>query len=151
MTYATQVDIENEFKRISFNDTNDVVSSTALAGFLDQTDAFIDMYLEDRYNLPIVSSGALLVLKKIAVDIVVCRVRGIVDLTKSNPFASENVKQDSTSTKGCCDNNATLNMIKNGRMKLPGEELKDPTGGLSSFHAENITIEPVFKKGVTQW
>lgn len=151
MTYATELDIQNEFKDISFGNANDILDSSVISDFLAQTDAFIDMSIGQRYILPVVDSQALLILKKIEIDIVVCRIRKLIDLTKSSMYPSDNVPQENTKTQGSCDNNATLKAIKDGQLTLPNTDFANAGGGLTSFHAENTDIYPVFMKGVTQW
>lgn len=151
MTYAVQADIENEFKRVSFDDPNDAISNVALSDFLDQADSVINMYIEKRYLLPIVSSNALLVLKKIAIDIVAYRVTKILSLTKSVPIPDGRVVQEITEGTAYRESMNLLKGIGSNDFDLPGEDLKNPASGLSSFHVDNPNIAPIFQKGVDQW
>lgn len=152
MTYATTADIENELKNISFSISSDVKIS-AISGFLNQADAVIDMYIGKRYTTPATASGALLVLKKIAIDIVVYRVAKILDLKKSIPIPDSKIIQDITNGDAYKESMRMLTAIRDDKMDLPSETEISATSGLASFHTEsgNSAIVPEFKKGTDQW
>lgn len=152
MTYATASDINNELKQITFSATS-AVTEGAVLDFLDQADAVIDMYISQRYATPVTASASLLVLKKIAIDIVVYRVAKILDLKKSVPIPDGNIIQDITNGDAYKESMKLLIAIRDNKMDLPSEEKINGASGIGSFHTEsgNEDIEPFFKKGVDQW
>lgn len=150
MTYATENDIANEFKNGVFN-ANTTVNSSALSGFLSQEGALIDSYIVNRYALPISDPQAILVLKKIEIDLVAYRVAKIQDLKKSNPIPDGRIVQDLSNGASYRQSMKMLQALKNGELDLNGETEINPTGGLSSFATDNTDCSPVFKKCEKQW
>lgn len=152
MTYATSSDIENELKGISFTATSSVTTG-AVSDFLDQADAVIDMHIAKRYATPVTASESLLVLKKIAIDLVVYRVAKILDLKKSVPIPDSKVIQDITNGDAYKESMKLLAAIRDNKMDLPGQDELNSNVGLRSLHTEagNSDIVPFFEKGVEQW
>lgn len=152
MTYALAADIVEEMKGISFTSTSSVTDAAVL-DFLDQADAEINMYIGKRYATPPTAAEALLLLKKIAIDIVVYRVTKILDLTKSIPIPDKAIPQNITEGTAYRNSIDMLKAIRDDKMDLPGETEINTSGGLASFHTEpgNTGIEPCFEKGVVQW
>jgi len=152
MTYATETDIENELKGIAFG-ASTVPTSAAVADFLTQADAIINMYLGKRYSTPIVDSDALNIVKKIAIDFVTYRVVKILDLSKSNPIPDSNIIQQIDEGSAYRESMKMLTAIRDNKMDLLGVSEISSAGGLASFHTEsgNSEIVPYFQKGVDQW
>ncbi len=152
MTYALEADIIKEMKGIGFTSSTQVTSA-AISDFLDQADALINMYIGKRYVTPATGSESLLVLKKIAVDIVVYRATKILDLKKSIPIPDSNVIQDITEGSAYRHSIKLLTDIRDNKMDLPDESEINSSGGLASFHTEsgNADLTPCFQKGVDQW
>lgn len=152
MTYATQANITSEMKGIVF-DTTSQVKAADIAEFLEQADAMIDMYIGQRYTLPIAGSKSLLILKKIAIDLVVCRVNKILDLSKSNPIPADGVVQDITEGSAYRESMKLLMAIRDNKADLPDTASTSETAGLASFHTEpaNIDIVPTFDRELQQW
>ncbi len=152
MTYATEANIISELKNITF-DVTDPVTSADVATFLDQTDAIIDMHLNKRYTTPVTASEALLIVKKIAIDLVAYRVAKILNLTKSVPIPDQNIIQQVTEGSAYRESMKLLVAMRDGKMDLPGETEVSPAGGIESFHTEtgNSGIVPCFNKGKEQW
>ena len=152
MTYATETDIENELKGITFGATS-IPTSAAVADFLTQADAIINMYLSKRYATPIVDADALNIVKKIAIDFVTYRVVKILDLSKSNPIPDSNIIQQIDEGSAYRESMKMLAAIRDNKMDLLGVSEISSAGGLASFHTEsgNSEIVPYFQKGVDQW
>jgi len=152
MTYALESDIIEEMKGIAFGSAGQVTSD-AIAGFLDQADAQINMYLGKRYDTPITGASSLLIVKKIAVDLVVYRASKILNLKKSVPIPHSNIPQEMTAGSAYRESIKTLTMLRDNKLDLPDETEIDSVSGLSSFHTEsgNAGIVPFFEKGVDQW
>ena len=152
MTYATQSDIENELKGVTFTASSQVTAS-AVGDFLEQADAIIDMHLVKRYTTPITGSDSLLIVKKIAIDIVAYRITKILDLKKSVPIPDNNVIQNITEGSAYRESMKMLIAIRDNKMDLPDETELNAYSPLISFHTEtgNNDIEPFFEKGVKQW
>lgn len=154
MAYATQANIEHELKNIVFvADGAKGISTVALAEFLEQADATIDMYLGGRYSTPITGANSLNILKKIAIDIVVYRVTKISNLSKSVPIPESGVIQDITEGSAYRESMRMLKDIRDNVMSLPDATLLNTSSGLGSFHTEplNSCIKPVFDKELQQW
>lgn len=153
MAYATQANIEHELKNIVFvADGGKGVTVTALAEFLEQTDALIDMYVGKRYSTPISGTKSLNLLKKIAIDIVVYRVTKILDLSKSIPIPEAGVIQDITEGGAYRESMRILRDIRDNVMSLPDATLLNASSGLSSYQTEaGNSYVPVFDKELQQW
>lgn len=151
MTYATEADIEAELKGFLFTASSSV-TATAIADFLDQADAQINMFIGKRYATPATAAESLLVLKKVAVDIVVYRVTKILDLTKSIPIPDKAIPQNITEGTAYRQSIDLLAAIRDNKMDLPGETGLNASYGLASYNTETgVDNPPVFQKGVDQW
>jgi|11BtaG_2_1085332.scaffolds.fasta_scaffold23159_3 phage gp36-like protein len=152
MTYALEADIVEELKGVTFSATSQVTTD-AVADFLNQADAVIDMYVGKRYATPLTAAAALLVVKKIAIDIVVYRITKILNLKKSVPVPDSNIPQDITEGSAYRESMKMLTAIRDNKLDLPDETEIDTSGGLGSFHTEtgNEDLTPCFQKGVDQW
>jgi phage gp36-like protein len=151
MTYAVESDIASELKNIPFNASTSVTSN-AVCDFLDQADAQINMYIGKRYVTPVTTASSLLVLKKIAVDIVVYRITKILDLTKSIPIPDKAIPQSITEGTAYKQSIDLLIAIRDGKMDLPDEAEINATSGFASYNTEAaVDNPPVFEKGVDQW
>lgn len=152
MTYATIDDIEAELKGINFTTTSQV-TSTAVNNFLLQTDALINSYIYERYELPITGVESLEILKKIEIDFVVWRVSKILDLTKSEPIPAGGVPQEITEGSAYRESMALLASIKANKNDLPDATEINPTSPLASFHSDpnNLNITPFFDMESQQW
>lgn len=148
MTYAAVVDIQNEFRKITFDGTSDI-TDTRVTGFLEETDAMIDTLLSVRYQLPITGTKSLLVLKRIEIAVVAERIASILDL-KQNKVVSSTIKQEYNKKDKANIAIKMLNQLVDGIIILPDAVLLDSQYGFSSYTEDN-NIEPFFEKGVDQW
>lgn len=148
MAYADQEDIENEIKGIEFSSTSSLTAS-ALSEILEQESAVIDQYLLTQYQLPIINTGALNVLKKICIDFVVFRVEKI--LKKSNDSNDTNMPQKNASYSAYKNSMKLLKMFANSELSLNGaSRLAAKTKIMGITPDKNLT-ERVFKKDEVQW
>ena len=152
MTYATIANIESELKGVIFTTTSQV-KSTAVLEFLDQADALINLYISERYIIPITGQYSLEVLRQIEIDLVTWRVSKILDLTKSEPIPATGVPQEITEGSAYRRSLLLLKDIKANKCDLPDAEEINPIAGLASFHSDpaNSNITPVFDKQEQQW
>lgn len=151
MTYATEADITAELKNMTFGSTKSITSD-AVSDFLAQADAQINMFIGKRYETPVTGAESLLVLRKVAVDIVVYRVTKILDLTKSIPIPDKAIPQNITEGTAYRQSIDLLKAIRDDKMDLPGEAEINVDSGLASFNTEAGVDNPaIFQKGVMQW
>jgi phage gp36-like protein len=148
MSYATVADIESEFKSIDF--TTGALVTSEVTEFLNQTDALIDAYLNQRYVLPITDADSLLILKKIEIDFVAYRVAKILNLKKEIPLPDKSVIQDLNNAASFKQSKELLEKIFDGEVILPGATPKASSGGFSDYNSAN-SIEPIFERDTKQW
>lgn len=152
MSYATEADIESEFKSITFSSTTSVTLAE-ITGFLSQADQEIDATIATKYLLPIdgANTKALELLKSIEISIVSDRVASIIKVKSS----SQKVNQDPKSGRFSNWGRDMLKKISKGTVLLlnpTGTEIDLVTthDGIESFNVDN-NIPHEFDKGVDQW
>lgn len=146
--YAVKADIDAELKGITFGATT-AVTATALDNLITQESAVIDMHVMVRYNLPVVEASALLVLKKICIDLVSYRIRKILQPKEVLPQPDDKATQEIVSSSTFREAMRMLKDLSTGKMSLPGEAQKSTNFINSTAVNEDIPTE--FEFGVKQW
>lgn len=149
MGYATQADIQGDLKGVNFDESRSI-DAAQVAAMIEQESAVIDQYISVKYALPITDAGALLVLKKICVDLVVHRVSKVLEIDGNTDAPDPNMYQ---SSRGAAFKNSLnmLKMFKTGQMPLTGAEINE--GKVEKVYvspAKNAS-ERIFKKDEVQW
>lgn len=146
MAYAAVDDIKADFRSIEFSATS-ALTIAEVEKFIDEESAYIDAKLSGRFITPITGENSLLVLRKICVFLVSCRVRSVLEIK-----VNARVKSDFKNNKCVDDRNPEkmLNDIAMGRTTLPDAELISTEDGVYSFNVEN-NIKPCFDTTKQQW
>jgi phage gp36-like protein len=150
MPYATVADITSEFKDIDFSASNAAVTTTEVEKFLTETDALINATVANRYTTPITGTISLLIVKKIEIDIVCCRVAKILNLKKEVPTPNNSIVQEMNYGAACKKSEKLLEDISSGGLELPDAPVSDSSPGISSYNADN-NILPIFERDTKQW
>lgn len=79
MAYATVADI-SALSKVSFG-ANTSISTAQVEGLISEEAAYIDGYLERRFTVPIAGDRALLIIKKICVQLVLKRLDPALNLS----------------------------------------------------------------------
>ena len=121
--YATQSDISDNMKGATFTAVT-AVTDTTLANMLSQESAVIDQHIIPRYTLPITDASALLFLEKICIDLVVYRVKTVLQPKSALPQPDGKIAQVIVSSSPHKEAMRMLRAILKGEMTLPGESIK---------------------------
>jgi hypothetical protein len=144
MAYATQEEIEGDFKNVTFT-TATSVTTADVARFIDEASALIDAKVGMVYTVPVTGPNALLVLKTICIDLVCPRIKRILDVKTGAEETEQGVK-------GTVEGAAMrrLNDIVARKLLLSDAVSLEAGEGVSSY-AVNNSLEHTFKKGERQW
>lgn len=74
MAYAGTTDVQSEFKKINFADTDAVVSTSEVTEFIAQEEAALNAEVGTVYVVPITDSGGISLMKRMSVFMVKARV-----------------------------------------------------------------------------
>ncbi len=151
MTYALSTDIETEFRDLDLTaGPNKSLIKSDIDAFLDETEAFINTHLSNRYELPIVGFESLLLLKKIEIDLVAFRVAKILNLKRETPIPDSRIEQDLNYSAAFQQSTRLLNDLFEGTILLPDNDPKTAGSGISSFNQTN-NIQPIWERDTRQW
>lgn len=158
MPYASAADIHREFPGTlipATDSTNNSVDDVALAAWLDEASALIDSQLSSVYQLPIIGTQSLLILKTICINLVAWRFAKVTDEKNDLPLPGANqpwgavVPQTPNVMQGKKEAMAQLVAIQGGQLTLP-----DSTQlvGLSSYTVDTFGAGPKFRVDApSQW
>ena len=147
--YATQADIEANLKGTDLFTEVSSVTVSALASMISQESATIDMHILPRYDLPIANATSLLFLEKLCIDMVVYRVKTVLQPKSALPQADGKVAQEIVSSSPYKEAMRMLKAILAGKMTLPGEATKS-INFVSSTAVDNDT-QTEFDSEEQQW
>ena len=151
MAYATVSEVESEFKKMDFADANAGVDTAEVTRFLDEEQARINSCIGTRYVVPVTGGAeALLLLKKILIDLVVFRIVKILNIRKAVPVPDSNIIQEITEGTAYREALKILDHLAKGTKVLIDAELLSSSSGLKSYTASNVVC-PVFEKDKKQW
>lgn len=146
MGYASEENVEGEFKKLSLTTTT-FVTSTTLATMLEDADALIDSYVGSRYQVPITATASLNLMRLYATVLVRDRIKPIFEVRQTtNTGANQNPRGSAV-----FDTSAVmkeLQKIRDGELDLAGATLLTQTGAFSSG---TLDEEYTFQKNKTQW
>lgn len=146
--YAIKADIADNLKGVIFTETSPVTDST-LSDMISQESATIDMHILPRYDLPITDVTSLLFLEKICIDLVVYRVKTVLQPKSALPQPDSKVAQEIVSSSPHKEAMRMLKAILAGKMTLPGESTKS-INFVSSTAVDNDT-QTEFDSEKQQW
>lgn len=150
--YADVSDVQTEFKSVTFSGSS-AVTSTAVTGFINQAEAWIDAQIGTVYTTPVSGSSSLLILKMTTVQLVKARITDILQVKTGD------VKVDQAAS-GKDMREAAEKMIKDLKDKqfiLKDATLIRSSGGVNSYGSANATdqngstTDNIFQKGMRQW
>lgn len=144
MAYTTEARVESEFKDVNFTATS-AVTSTDVAGFIEEADAEINATLSGKYLTPITGTESLLVVRQISTWLVADRVRYILRVKTGD----EGLRQGAPESYGRLAREMLQKLVK-GTLKLNDAMLASTSDGVRSF-AVDESLEHTFKKSVDQW
>lgn len=150
MGYATVTDIQGDLNGVDFSATNSSISVAEVQAMIDQESAVIDQYISVKYATPVNDASALLVLKKICIDLVVHRVNKVLEIDGASDAPDSNMYQ---SSKGAAFKNS-INMLKmfaSGQMTLTGADINEAKTEKVYVSPSEGSSERVFKKDEVQW
>jgi len=146
MAYCTVDDIKADFRNIVFSATS-ALTITEVEALIDEESAYIDARISGRFITPVVGTASLLVLKKICIFLVSCRVRSVLEI-KTN-ITNKNQSRESNCTEKR-NPEKMLNDIAKGNLILPDAELISSEDGICSFNVDN-NVQPFFNTQKQQW
>ena len=150
MAYAIKTEIESEFKDLKISASGTAIIETEATRFINEAGAEIDAYISKIYTLPVTASDALLLLKKICIDLVTFRITKILSI--KNAFIVPESKIIQEITEGTAYRHALklLDELKKGNIDLVGAEKNQTYGAMKSYTKEN-SLEPIFQRYNEQW
>lgn len=145
--YAAIADIQTEFKNMTFNSASPV-TDTQVTAFIGQASAYIDSTVGMKYELPIVASAALSVLKNICVFIVVERLKPLLKIDTGGSKGNQAPQTSNLRTVA----DQMLKDIQSNKTDLAvlGAVLRSSGDGADSNNVRN-SITPRFKSDEDQW
>lgn len=144
MAYAVADDIQSEFKDIVFSSSTKVTTAE-VTEFIAQTDAIIDGKVGLRYVTPVVGASSLLILKYICIQIVVDRIKTMMEVKSASEELNQKPAPSPTRMAY-----KMLEDIANLKILLSDATALSSSSGVSSYDADNC-IEPTFRTGEDQW
>lgn len=146
MAYAGTTDVQSEFKKINFADTDAVVSTSEVTEFIAQEEAALNAEVGTVYVVPITDSGGISLMKRMSVFMVKARVLDLLYVKTGN----EKTDQGSGGEAYREIVRDMLDRIRKKELILSGAILAGSTGGVSSYSSAHC-IDQVFKKDEQQW
>ena len=148
MAYATFSDIQSEFKDVTFSATTKV-TQTEVENFITQQEASVNAKLSKIYEVPVVDTTDIEVIKAIVIKCVKGRVATILE-TKSPSIETD---QQPSWLIMYREAKSELKSIVTGVMPLPNTPKVTENGGLESygFSSKYDKNLPVFERGKPQW
>jgi len=144
MAYSTYINVQSEFRDITFEITGGAIIQSEVTNIIAEEDAVIDAKLSTKYITPITATASLPILRKISVYMTAGRIWQIL-----------NQVTDGTKDRGADLINRGNSMISKilsigtDELKLPNAVLASSTNIVASNYDNGI--EPVFKKDEQQW
>jgi hypothetical protein len=145
MAYCTQAQVESEFKHVVFTTTTSV-TDTDITRFIAEADAEINAQVGTRYETPVTTGDALLIMRKISILLVAARIKDILQVK----MADKEREQDTRGGAMRAEAKRLLDAIIKGTMLLPGATLASSADGVRGFCVDEA-IEHNFQRNVDQW
>lgn len=148
MPYCEVVEVEADFKDMTFDDTSNVTKND-VEQFISESDALIDSYVGARYVTPVSSAGSgLTLLKLLSRSLTAGRIKRIMEVKQEkNVDANQNILGVLLSPSQVMK---ILSDIRDDILVLGGAESLVSSAGFYSSNVEN-DVEPFVKKDDTQW
>jgi len=148
MAYSTSAEIQADFKNTTFDATTNV-TATDVTQFIVESDALIDHYVGQRYEIPVTGGAtALSLLKLFSRSLTADRVRAILEVKQAtNVDGNQNPRRNLLTYAEVL---AELKKIQKSDLELIGATPLVASGPFySSNDADSVT--PVMKKDERQW
>lgn len=148
MAYATNAEIEADFKDSTFTTTSNVKTAD-VTQFIVEADALINSYVGTVYTAPVSASGeGLSLLKLLSRSLVAARIKRIMEVKQEkNADPNQNIVGVLLSPTAVMK---ILKDIQERNIALAGAELLVSSGGFYSNNDSN-DIAPVVEKDTKQW
>lgn len=135
--YATQADIEAEFKALTFSASTNP-TATQVVQFIEEEEEVVAASVGMKYALPITSASnpkAFKLIRKTVVELVAGRVKNIIAVKSGSQDANQGKVSDGDAMiKRAMDR---LKLIRDGEIKLVDATLASSSDGVSSFNVAN--------------
>lgn len=146
MAYCSHTDVESEFKDLTLSASTSV-TDTEVDAWCEQESAVIDGLIQNRYDVPVTGTAALLILKAIAIMLVKARLISVMSV--KTPI--DTTKQDPDSQKLKDQAMKLLDLIAKGKLALVDAVLAGSgTGGMTSYLIDR-TVCPEFAVDSEKW
>lgn len=140
--YATIDQVESQFLNVDFGATGSKISDAEVTEMIERVDQIIDAHLAGRFTTPVSSSTspkAFKVLTSICVDLVVFRLKSIMNLAGSTSVAGDKpVYQQDEFNSGPMKR---LRMIQEGTLTLIDGALLDSRDGVSDLLTDELDYD----------
>lgn len=93
MAYCVVEDVKSEFKSLPI-DSNGILTTAKIEGFIAQADAYINGRLASLYTVPITGAESLLIIKQISIDLVAQRIAHIMEMKGITPKGDQFIPKD---------------------------------------------------------
>ncbi len=145
MAYCTNTDLALEYKAIVFSGSSSI-SSTQVDEFGVQASALIDSYIGTKYDLPIVDTSALSLLKMIAIWLVKSRINSILSVKTPQ----DKTKQDPDGPALYEQAIKMLEALRSGKLTLVGADSASSDQGLTSY-LKDLDVDYQFQMESESW
>ncbi len=149
MAYAVAADIISEFKALKL-DGSTSIKTAEVTEFITQEEAAINATIGNRYEVPVVDTESVEIMKKISIACVAYRVAKILNLKKDIPIAEKLVVQVLNEGSWFKVAKKQLEDIQSGKIVLSGAVALSSNQGVNSYNAENAIL-PIWKRNTKQW
>jgi predicted metal-dependent hydrolase len=158
MAYTTEDKIKAMFRNIDIG-ANTAVTTTEVATFIEEADAYIDSKLYDYYETPVTGTESLKILSVISTYFVAHRIKTILELNKQNSDKNQEVQTNLQKiaekmlndlipqTKMCGGKCVTTEPI----LKLTDAVSKEFAPSTASVTSYKSGLTKTFEKGGDNW
>lgn len=140
--YATIDQVESQFLNVDFGATGSKISDAEVTEMIERADQVIDAHLASRFTTPVTSASspkAFKVLTSICVDLVVFRLKTIMNLAGSTPVAGD--KPVYQADEFNCGAMKKLRLIQSGELTLVDGELLDDRDGVADLMTDELDCD----------
>lgn len=148
MAYTTYEEIQTDFKDLTFDASEGNVIQSDVTQFIVESDALINSYVGQTYNVPVTTGDGLNLLKLLSRSLVTARIKKLLEVKQEKSTDSNqnilSVLLTPTAVMKILEN------IRDKKVALDGATLNVATG---SFYSSNVAndVTPTIKKDCKQW
>lgn len=152
MSYATNSDLQGEFKSLSLTASTPLTTTKVDEWCLEESN-FIDMYVGTKYTVPVdsgTSPKAFSLLKRLCIALVRPRMAAFLNIQAGGGSKASQSSEQAYTPKDAVQ---TLQDIRDAKIKLVDAVLATSQDGVESFTDDNSgTLQPpTFTRGDNDW